>query len=486
MVGSLDRNFFSLALGRVLQVVVMLASIKMSTTFLSTSEVGNLYIIVTLTGFFGLFLINPVGQYVNRKTHEWYASGVVLNKLIVYFMYVLLATLLSLVLVLVLPLVGVARSMNYILLALAVPLFVFFNTWNQTVIPMINLLGRHVVFSVLTVFSSFFALIFSSILVLLGHVSAVFWIFGQTLGIGLLAIVGMVYFFKKIERRFDLKAVVEDFRLKNIKTISLFSLPLALSVLFLWMQGQSYRLLIENYISLEFLGFFGVGMSIATSISSSFESIVMQWLYPALYRNMSDEKNFGTVLSKMASVLLPVYFFLAVFVSFLAVYLVEILVGSEYSRSSMFVVFGIWVEFFRMSANLLSMAAHSKMDTRSLFFPYAVGGVGVFIGVFFAAQSEFYRIAVPLVLLMVGGLSFMVMVFRMNQLVRIYLKPQGLLFLGVCSVLFPSAMFFSEAASNKILSIAVLLGYGILFLVGLLKFFLVKGNREALMLGRQD
>ncbi|SDS35124.1 Membrane protein involved in the export of O-antigen and teichoic acid [Pseudomonas asplenii] len=486
MIGSLDRNFFSLALGRLLQVAVMLASIKVSTAFLSTSEIGNLYIIVTLTGFFGLFLINPVGQYINRKTHEWYASGVILNKLVVYFMYVLLATLLSLFLVLVLPFFGVARSMNYILLALAIPGFVFFNTWNQTVIPMINLLGRHVVFSVLTVLSSFCALLFSSALVLLGHVSAIFWFFGQVLGVGLLAIVGMLYFLKRIEHRFDFKAVVEYVRFKNIKAISLFSFPLALSVLFLWLQGQSYRLLIENYINLEFLGFFGVGMSIATSISSSFESIVMQWLYPALYRNMNDDKIFENALSGMISVLLPVYFFLALFVSFLALYLVEILVGSEYSRSSIFVVFGIWVEFFRMSANLLSMAAHSKMNTRSLFVPYAIGGVGVFVGVFFAAQFECYRVAIPLVLLIVGGLSCAVMFFRMNRLVRIDFRPQGLLFLGVCSAFFPSAMFFSESASNKIVSMVILLAYGILFLAGLLKFFFVKGNREALLMGQRN
>ncbi|NWE45763.1 lipopolysaccharide biosynthesis protein [Pseudomonas gingeri] len=481
MIGNLNRNFIVLALGRALQIAVMLASIKVSTAFLSASEVGNLYIIVTLTGFFGLFLINPVGQYINRKTHEWCASGVIINKLFVYLFYTLFATLLSFFMVLVLSYFGVGRSINYILLALAIPLFVFFNTWNQTIIPMLNLLGWHVVFTVLTVLSSLCALLFSSVLVISGNANAVFWIFGQVLGIGLLSIVGVSFFLKKISFNFNLKAIIADIKIKNIKAISFFSVPLAVSIFFLWLQGQSYRLLIENYINLEFLGYFGVGMSIATSISGSFESVVTQWLYPVLYKSMGDEEAFGSVLSKMLSIILPVYLFLAVCVSFLAIYLVEILVGPEYSRSSIFVIFGIWVEFFRMSSNLVSMAAHSKMNTRSLFIPYFIGGVGVFIGVFFAAQHEDYRIAIPLVLLGVGGLSFLVMFLKMKLLVKIDLRPRGYLFLCLCGAFFPSAMLFSDASGNKFLSMAIVFAYGVLFLVGLIGFLFMKSNRDFLL-----
>ena len=71
--------------------------------------------------------------------------------------------------------------------------------------------------------------------------------------------------------------------------------------------------------------------------------------------------------------------------------------------------YGIWIEFFRMSSNLISTIAHSKMQTKALIFPYAFGGVMVVIGTYAASFSPNYKLLIPMVLIIGGFLTFLPM-----------------------------------------------------------------------------
>ena len=122
---NINKELVILILGRVVQVFIMLVSIKISTTFLSPLEMGNLYLIMSICSFFGLFFINPVGQYINRKTHEWHQKSILANKLWNYNYYILLASILSLFIVMGLYDVGIARNIQYMSLIFFIPLFVF-------------------------------------------------------------------------------------------------------------------------------------------------------------------------------------------------------------------------------------------------------------------------------------------------------------------------------------------------------------------------
>ena len=478
MLARLNKSLVTLTLGRAVQIAIMLISIKTSTHLLSTKEIGNLYIILTLTGFFGLLFINPVGQYVNRKTHEWNSSGEILNKLSIHGIYITFATLVSLLIIPIMPHLGIASSINYTILLLIIPLFTLLNTWNQTLIPMINMLGNQSAFVTLTLFSSLIALVCSYIITTNIAPTAAFWMAGQTLGIGLVTILSAVYFIKKSTSIFSFKKAINHIKIKNMVAIAYFATPLAISVFFFWLQSQSYRLLIENYIGIEFLGFFGIGLSIAMSISSSFESVITQWLYPSLYKSMKDKAHFSSALSKSINTIIPIYMFLAVCVSFLAPFLVEILVGPSYSQSALFLIFGIWVEFFRMSSNTLSLAAHSSMNTKALFLPHMIGGLSVLIGVYFAAQTDQYRILIPAVLLMAGLASFVVMLLRMRALVKLELNQKNFSILLAYSLFFSTALFFMDASKSILLSLAIVFAYGVYFLAVIFKFFSIKDNQN--------
>ncbi|WP_139131125.1 lipopolysaccharide biosynthesis protein [Pseudomonas sp. ENNP23] len=476
------RGLFVLVFGRVLQVGIMLASIKLSTHYLTAVEIGNLYVIVTITNFFGLFLINPLGQYVNRCTHVWYAAGELVNRFFIYNFYVVGVAFLSFCVVSILPLIDIAGGISHGLLLLVVPMFVYVNTWNQTLAPALNMLGHRVVFTTLTVASAALAVLLSFFAVTLYEPTGIMWVSGQVSSFFLLSIVSFFFLKRYVPQPCDIGAMRAAMSIESLLGIVRFTLPLAVSILFLWMQGQSYRFVIERFVGLEFLGYFGVGFAIAIAVSSSVENLMMQWISPALYRSMADSDRFSEFFSVLINGLLPLYFLLAIFVSFLSVNLMVVLVGEAYSRSCIFLVFGIWAEFFRVATNLLATVAHSKMCTRKLVVPYAVGGIGTLLGVYFASRSADYYILIPSVIVVMGGVGFAVMYYQMNKILKIRLRIAGFLRMFVFGTVFSFAYFLYSISGSTLVSALILSAFGFYFLMVVYFYFRALGGARALEL----
>lgn len=465
----INKELSILAISRIAQIVILLVSIKVSTALLSPTEIGNLYLIMSICSFFGFFLINPIGQYINRKTHEWHDNRVLLNKLFNYNYYIILTSVSSYIVLMVLYFSGIANNIDYTFLVLFIPLFVFFNTWNQTIIPMLNMLENWLAFASLTILTLFSSLLFSYLLIKLYRPEGIVWFFGQTAGLGLMAITALIYFVKTMGNNLNITYAHQEITWINLKHIAQFAIPLSIGVLFLWMQNQSYRLIIEKYIGAEFLGYFGVGMAISAAISTSFETIVMQFLYPKMYRHMNDEAQFKIIFSNILNFILPIYFLLAIFVSFMAIYLTTILVDAKFSSSSSFVIFGIWIEFFRMSSNLISTVAHSKMQTKTLIIPYATGGLFVAIGTYYASETQNYAILIPMVLLAGGLLTFWQIFKRMNKIISFDLKITNFMRVFPYALVFSLSVLLYSYAINIFYSIFITLIFGMYFLFILFK-----------------
>lgn len=475
MIQKINNELIILVIGRCVQILIMLFAIKLSTTLLSPAEMGNLYLIVSICSFFGFFFMNPIGQYVNRKTHEWHQNGVLLNKLFNYNYYILSASILSFFVVVTLYSFGIANGMNYTLLIAFIPLYVFFHTWNQTIIPMINMLEHRTAFTILTISTLLLALFTSYFMVDKFEKNGLLWFSGQIVGLGLMAILALVFFIKKLDNKFSISVAHSGVTKINLKHIVSFALPLSVGVLFLWMQNQSYRLIIEKYIGAEFLGYFGVGMAIAIAISSSFETIVMQFLYPKMYKQMNDEVQFKIIFSNIINLILPIYFLLAVCVSFLAIFLTTILVDIKYTSSFIFVIFGIWIEFFRMSSNLVSTIAHSQMQTKTLIIPYAIGGVFVAFGAYLASQSLNYQLLIPIVLIIGGFLTFWQMFLQMNKLITIDFKMVSFFQILPYTFVFTLAIFLYSYSTDIYSSTIITMLFGLYFLFVLYRFIKLQG-----------
>ncbi|MBT9151296.1 MAG: hypothetical protein DDT40_01487 [candidate division WS2 bacterium] len=87
------RDLILIMVGRGLQIVTGLAGIRLMTSVLSPEEMGRYYILLSLITFFALFLVSPIGNYINRKTHEWHRSGTMQRNLYLYWLYLFAITL---------------------------------------------------------------------------------------------------------------------------------------------------------------------------------------------------------------------------------------------------------------------------------------------------------------------------------------------------------------------------------------------------------
>lgn len=475
-----QRALAVLAIGRVLQVAIMLVGIRLSTHFLTAAEIGNLFVIVTITNFFGLFLINPVGQYINRFTNSWYAAGTLLNKLFVYNFYVFFVVLLSFVVVAQLPAAGIGSTIDYALFVLVVAAFIYTNTWNQTIAPMLNLLGYRVVFTLLSVSSAAAAVLLSFLLVRYYQATGIMWVLGQAGAFLLMGVASLVCFVMCVPQRMSFNLARKDFNFKGVAAVARFALPLSISVLFLWMQGQSFRLVVESFLGVEYLGYMGIGLSIAAAVGSALESLIMQWVGPVIYRQMVSAEEFPRFFSRLINFILPIYLLMAMFVSFMSVFFIEILVGEKYMPSCVFLIIGIWCEFFRIATNLLATAAHSKMNTRILILPYAVGGLGTLLGVYLSVQSSSYSVLIPIVLPVMAGLALTVMYFQINSLLSVRLKVGGFLRLFTFGCLFALAVLLYPLSNKLIYAILISGVFGVYFLSVVLFYYRKQGGAHAL------
>lgn len=460
----INKELFILVLGRILQIVILLIALRISSKLLAPNEMGNLYLVLSICSFFAFFLINPIGQYINRKTHEWYKDNNLLNKLYIYNYYVISASIFSIILIYSMYIYGIGNIIELKLLIIFIPLYIFFNTWNQTIIPMINMLEKRIIFTILTILTLLLSLAFSYYFISYYATLGIYWFIGQIVGFAIMAIIAFIYFVKYIDNSLNFKIAHSWININNIKKILIFVLPLAVSVFFVWMQSQSYRIIIEKYIGAEFLGYFGVGMAISIAISSSFETIVMQFLYPKIYKSMKDDESFKIVFTNTINTIIPIYFLLAICTSFLSIYVTTILVDSKYHSVYIFVIFGIWIEFFRMSSNIISTASHSKMKTSKLIFPNLIGGLIVLFGVYVVSKYENYELFIPLVLLFAGFVLFILMFYKMNQLIKIEFNFRKFFSLFIYSSIFLLSTLFYELSSNIYYSGIVVFLFGVYFL----------------------
>jgi len=473
---KINSELSILIVGRVLQILIALISIKVATKLLDASELGNLYLILSIVGFFSLFLVNPIGQYINRKTHQWHEEANLINVLYVFNIYIIALSIFSIFITYTLYNLSIGNNIDLTYFICFIVLFIYFTTWNQTIIPMINMLGGRVTFVLFTLSSQLLFLALAYLLINIFGAFGVFWFLGQVIAFGIVAIIAIIFFIKQIQNNFDFTLAHKMINIENLKEVLKFSAPLSIGVLFFWVQTQSYGIIIEKYIGSEFLGYFGVGMAIALAISSAFETVIMQYLYPQMYKSMKDENKFSIMMSNILNLIIPIYFLLAIFVSIFAVYIMTILVDIKYYDSYIYTVFGVWISFFRMSSNMLANIAHATLKTKELIYPYITGGIIAVIGVTLSTNSEHYKLYIPLSLLLAGIISFVFMYIKMNRLVGIDLNIKNVFLIILYSTQLLLGFLFYNYSNNIFYSFFVVGIFGLYFLY-ILYMLIKKGEK---------
>ena len=335
---------------------------------------GRLSLITAATAFFALFLVNPVGMFINRRFHAWDAQGRAKHYLKLHWLYLFgVCMIAALTLAIFNKIHAFGFRFDTLWLLLLVCGSLLFNTINQTAIPSLNLLELRGRFIVLTLATIGFGLASSYALVEYFSPIAEYWLLGLLIGQTVLAVIGVKLFFEKLQP----ETPAEKLSKSHLKTLFDFAWPVAISVGFNWLQTQGYRFFVADSLGLSALGLFVAGYGISAGLMAAFESVLTTYFQPRFYKRVSTStlEEQSAAWNRYAGAILPSLVLVTFFLIGLAPELTRFMVGPAYQSASQFVVWGVLAEGARVLAGVYSMSAHAKMKTRLLLLPNLLGAV---------------------------------------------------------------------------------------------------------------
>lgn len=477
----INKDFTIIFFGKILQIVIMLIAIKVTTHYLTPKEMGNIYIVITISSLLMLAFFNPLGMYVHRKLNIWKEQKVLFHNIVNFSIIVLLVAMIG-ALVIYLYSIFIAKHVDFstndfVLIVFGYSFVVFLSPFIAYVL---NMLYYRVSFTVLTVSNAAWTLFFGYLFILLFGLTAQNWLLGTLLSNFIFMFIGFVILRNKLQERFcGIRQNIEKISKKSLKTILVFILPLSFATFFMWLQNSGYRILIEQNIGLEFLGFLGVGMVISGQIASTVESILMQYFHPVYYKQITNttlEKR-KIAIEMLINKVLPIYFMLAILLTFLAKYVVEVLVDEIYYEAYIFTAFGIWVEFFRMAANLFGNVSQSEMNTKKFMLPYIIGSLITIFLVYMASMGVEYKFYLLWGLVIGGFFTMVIMYISMKKLIDFKINYKLIFFSFIISIPYFTLYFF-DFESTLLINLSIVCSFGLYFL-GTIFFLYKKGLIDA-------
>jgi O-antigen/teichoic acid export membrane protein len=365
-----------IVVGRAAQFILALVMMRVVTTILPPFEMGRMALFISATAFFALFLVNPVGMFINRRLHAWETLGLVRRYLDYYWAYLLVVAVLASAILSVmndLGSIGFQTSATWLWVLVCGSLLL--NTANQTVIPSLNLLGFRGWFIGLTLAT--LASGFLVAVVLLTHLQprAEYWLLGLLVGQAVFAGIGGKVFFARLTTP---QAPRSGGSIRaHIGVLFGFAWPVSIAVGMNWVQSQSYRFFMEDSLGLAALGLFVAGYGISAGLIAGLESVFTTYFQPIFYKHVSGDDRIeqGKAWTSYASAILPSMLLVGFFVAAAAPELTRLLLGVGYKESSQFVAWGAIAEMARVFTGVYGMVAHARMKTSLLLVPNAIGAV---------------------------------------------------------------------------------------------------------------
>ena len=211
----MNKTLFLLSVGRVLQIIILFLVSRVMTKLLSHEEVGFLYLLLSISSYVGLVVMNPVGVYYTRKLHSWSEEKISVSIFLLVVLFIFLSSLLCFPIVFIGKFFIGLNGYTWISIAMLMTFYVFSSTVNNTLIPSLNILKYRTSFVVLTFLTQFFGLVFSYFLVI-NNANAFYWLLGQGISFLLFFFITLFYFIYKQDEKIDLKP--QDVKNANFKS----------------------------------------------------------------------------------------------------------------------------------------------------------------------------------------------------------------------------------------------------------------------------
>ncbi len=415
MISRDKSDFIFLLLGRILQIIVVLLSLRLATTLLEKEQLGVVYYFLTIQGFFSLFFINPSGQYFNRQTFNWLNTGKLSKNLLLQILFI---TIISVIALVFLFLLSVAEKIELdFFMCLFIALLIMALSTNQTVIPLLNMLGYRREFVILNLLTAICSLLFSYLTMLAFGFGYKAWVAGIIVSNLLFSVLAILFYFFKAQVISECLSSNEDSKLFG-KEFWKFSIPISFATLFMWYMNTGFRINIKESLGLEYLAYIGVGLAISRQVFSVIESLVTQFLIPKLYRDIEgkEKKERELRFNNYFHLTLPIYISASCFLWVSNHNLLPFVVGEKYLDVSEIINLGVVIEFSRTMTNVLSLVCQIEKKTKLFFSAYIIPAFFLFLALSFHDIDEH---SLMCFLTLANVLSLVIMFFLARKMLSV-------------------------------------------------------------------
>jgi hypothetical protein len=416
-----NNNLIAIVLGKALQIVIMLISIRILTTILDKSEIGQNYLLLTFLSLLNFVFWGPAGQFFSRKTIAWSEEGDLKNAVVLMFFFRCITAFLSLCIAYIIFYVNEYEkyytSTEFLIFILISSIAIF----SLLLLSTINMLGKQVLFTKLNVLLSILTLTLSVLIVTYIDDSGMSWLYGIAASQIIMGI--PLYIIVVKNQSLNIKVFFESISFEQVKTVLIFTAPITITLFLQWGQNFSYRFIVEAKYSIELLGMMGVGLAIATAIFSAVDNVACQFFNPIYFKGLtntasSDKIARAKLWNSYSLKMFSIYILTLLFIISTAPFLLKILVSEKFHNVYLFVMAGALVEFCRVCCNAIYMVSQSELNTKATIMPYAVGYLSLIFMLYSLDLSN-----TPIMVTLIQALCYAIIIFilfkRMSLLLNV-------------------------------------------------------------------
>jgi len=269
------------------------------------------------------------------------------------------------------------------------------------------------------------------------------------------------------------------FKSNYMKRVLFFILPVTITLFLQWGQAASFRLVVEDLYSAEVLAFITVGMMLSSAVFSTLENFAAQFYMPLYLKKITNatKEQRAETWNQLASIMLPLYLGVTIYVVAFAPYLAKLLVADKFYETYIYAMIGAIVELLRVITNLLYKVSQSELKTKSTITPYLLGFVLMIISLYMVDVSKSLW-KVPVILALSYLATFLLMTKNMKKILDI--KFEKSMALKTLSLTTPLLFIqFTDIAPTTLNSLLVLLFGGLYVLV--VQYILLKNKTTILI-----
>lgn len=437
-----------ITLGTILRILILLSIPRIMTSIFSPSQMGDYYLLIAFMSLASLFIINPIGLYINRNVIVWKIEKTLTRRLKSISLKIFPATILifSLIFYLVNQNFNLSKGFQ-IDIFLAMSLALILKSNNETYGSCVNILNNRKTYIFSQTLTPFLTLIFFLGLNNILPLKINNWFFSIAISNGIIFLY-LIFYFNNLNFSKEFVWVK--------KSVFRFSSPLVISNLLMWFVFEGYRFLLEPNLSEIEFGLFVVGYGLSAQIVSSLDSIYNQFVSPYITNWMTNKKKIQRhkKIDDYVVFTITLYtlglFTILTFSSFIF----DTLIDTKFSNGKIFFEAGLFFEYFKSITNQIKTIGYSENNNNYTFLGYFFGSISIIALIYLKSYSIQH-------ILFVSSLCvFIVMLIFMNKLIK---TPRVYFFVLCVISLYVINYFFKN--QNKIfyelffLILTALIGY---------------------------